>query len=165
MRRNDGRIRAVNGSIARALEHIKLASSRMVGTATVRNCCVYRKFLKTGGAIIYVQTCFCCSVCKMPMCKESHYDTSIGRYFAYFNDHTHTYEDYSLCNGNYFWKLVFLKDRMGDFHLQVRRNPSGKYNQSRMSDSIRKNRLINIIINIFCLLLHFYIICTLNFIF
>ena len=114
------RIRGANGSKTREPTEKQLASGRNVGTAMNRNCFVCRKYLKKDGRINYVQTCFCCSVCKMPLCKESHYDASIGRYFTCFEEHMVTDEEHLQCNGQHVVKSAFPADKMVNLHPEAR---------------------------------------------
>ena len=81
------RRRRANGSKTREPIEKTLSSQRSAGTAVNRNCFICRNYLKKDGRINYVQTCFYYSVCKMLLCKESHYDVSIGRYFTCFEEH------------------------------------------------------------------------------
>lgn len=135
------RIRATNGSTTRNRTDKQRAQDRRVGTAANRNCYVCRKYLKKDNSVNYVQTCFYCSYCKMPLCKESHYDASIGRYFACFEEHMSTDEEHMQCNGNYVVKSPFRKEHMVNLHPQLRRNPSRgrRIQSSRQSQNARQS--------------------------
>ena len=117
------RIRAINGSTTREPTDKQRSIGRTVGTAVNRNCYVCRKYLKKDDSVNYVQTCFCCSLCKMPLCKESHYDVSIGRYFTCFEEHMVTDEEHMQCNGRYVIKSPFPKEYMVNLHTTTSESP------------------------------------------
>ena len=119
----------------------------MSRTAVNRNSYVYRKYLKHDSAINYVQILFPCSVCKMPLCKESHCSPYVGRNCTFFDELMQTYENHLQCDGNYVvLKSVIPKNEIENLHPQLRRNQNRKHNQSSTCDSSRKHQLIYVII-------------------
>ena len=67
-----------DGNITRVPTEKQLSKGRTVGTANNGNCYICRKYLSEKGEVVYRQTTFCCSICKMPLCKESQKCVRIG---------------------------------------------------------------------------------------
>ena len=62
------RIRGRDGLATRPPTKKQLDSGRTVGTSVNSTCYVCRKYLSKEGKVVYRQTCWCCSVCKMSLC-------------------------------------------------------------------------------------------------
>ena len=61
------RIRGVHGRMTRTTAAKQREGGRRVGTSVSKHCCICEKYLKIDGSVRHVQTCFYCSVCKMPL--------------------------------------------------------------------------------------------------
>ena len=82
-----------------SLKNIKC--SRSIGTAMNLYCCTCKKQLRMINMINYFQPYFHCSICKINLLKETHYNPSVGRYFVYVGEHTHAEEEHIQCAYRY----------------------------------------------------------------
>ena len=73
------RIRGKDGSATRPATKKQFEGGYTVGTALNSTCYVYRKYLTKEGNVVYKQTCWCCSIFKMSLCKENRKDERIKR--------------------------------------------------------------------------------------
>ena len=76
----------------------QIAKGRTVGTANNGNCYICRKYLTEKGEVVYRQTTFCCSICKMPLCKESQKCVRIGQTEDCFDEHKMGEDENICCN-------------------------------------------------------------------
>ena len=91
------RIKAADGLTIRTATPKQIEKGRKVGTAVNANCFICRKYLKPNNKINYVFTTFCCSVCKMPLCKASRKDVAIGRLYDCLEEHMCSAEPHLRC--------------------------------------------------------------------
>ena len=73
------RIREKDGNSTRLPTENQTAQGRTMGTANNSNCYICCKYLTKKGEVVYRQTTFCCSICKMPIFKEIQKCVQIGR--------------------------------------------------------------------------------------
>ena len=116
------RIRSADGSTTRPPTKKQEEQGRRVGTAVNGNCFICRKYLTKNGTVNYQQTCFCCVICKMPLCKESRKDVTIGRIFYCLEEHKCSDEPHLLC-GNYTCGKIFPEDEQINLYQRSRATP------------------------------------------
>ena len=92
------RIRGKYGNITRLPTAKQIAQGRTLGTANNSNCYICRKYLTGKGEVVYRQTIFCCSICKMPICKESQKCVLIGRNEDCFGEHKMGEDEHTCCS-------------------------------------------------------------------
>ena len=103
------RIRGKDGNITRLPTSKQILQGHTVGTANNGNCYICRKYLTKKGDVVYRQTNFCCSICKMPIYKESQKCVWIGRAETCFDEHKMG-EDANTCCSQYVRSQPFPKD-------------------------------------------------------
>ena len=81
------RIRGKDEKITRLSTANQIAQGRTMGTANNSNCYICRKYFTKKGEVVCRQTTFCCSICKIPICKESQKCVQIGRNEDCFDEH------------------------------------------------------------------------------
>ena len=116
------RIRGKDGSSTRHSTEIQRGRGRsMVGSAVVMNCYMCRKYLGRNDNVVYRQTSFCCSLCLMPLCRESRVDTEAQRYHKCFDEHMCTDDCTVACNGEYHVGKKFPADKQVPHPLRKKR--------------------------------------------
>ena len=76
------------------------------------NCCACRKHLKQDGSVNYVHTSFCCSICKIPLCRENRIYLVAERTITFLKEHvnsdeTHVcYNDFTHCRNFTIVKMI-----------------------------------------------------------
>ena len=128
--RSDGtmsleRIRGKDGNMTRYPTDKQIANGRTVGTANNGNCYICRKYLSKTGGVVYRQTTFCCSICKMPICKESQKCVQIGRTEDCFDEHKMG-EDENTCCSQYVRAQPFPKHGQVNLHPKKKVYPKRK---------------------------------------
>ena len=113
------RIRGKDGSATRPATKKQLESGRTVGTAANSTCYVCRKYLSKDGKVVYTQTCWCCSICKMPLCKENRKDESIKRNQSCFEEHE-LGDDKNIVCGDYTVGQPFPEDEQVNLYPKKR---------------------------------------------
>ena len=103
------RIRGKYGNITRLPTSKHIAQGRTVGTANNSNCYICRKYLTEKGEVVYRQTTFCCSIYKMPICKESQKCVRIGRNEDCFDENKMDEDEHTCCS-QYVRSQPFPKD-------------------------------------------------------
>ena len=119
------RIRGKDGYITRMPTEKQISKGRSVGTANNGNCYICRKYLGERGEVVYRQTTFCCSICKMPLCKESHKCVQIGRNEDCFDEHKMG-EDENICCSQYVRAQPFPKDGQVNLYPKKKVYPKRK---------------------------------------
>ena len=87
-----------DGSKTRPATAKQKAEGRKIGAACNSTCFICRKYLKPNGQTMHRQTTWCCSVCKMPLCKEDR--TGNGRLLSCFDEHQQAEEECMMCEGH-----------------------------------------------------------------
>ena len=119
------RIRGKDGNVTRPPTEKQIANGRSVGTAINGNCYICRKYLNEKGEVVYRQTTFCCSICKMPLCKESQKCVRIGRTEDCFDEHKTGKDQYTCC-GQYVRAQPFPKDGQVNLYPKKKVYPTRK---------------------------------------
>ena len=91
-------IRGKDGSATRLATRQQQISGCTIGTAVNSTCYICRKYLCPEGKVVYKQTCLCCSICKMPLCKESRKDESINQAESCFEEYEYMEDQHLLCS-------------------------------------------------------------------
>lgn len=100
-----------NGSKTRPPTQKQLDSGRKIGAACNATCFICRKFLNADGMTVYRQTTWCCSICKMPICKEDRSNEN-GRSTTCLEEHFLQEEECLMCD-NYVKGMPFpVKDQV-----------------------------------------------------
>ena len=73
-------------------------SGRREGVAASQKSCAYRNFLKRYGSVSHVQTCFFCSVCKIPLWRKNKVEPEAGRTTTCLEKHAHSDKSHLSCN-------------------------------------------------------------------
>ena len=113
------RIRGRDGSAKRPPTKKQLESGRAVGTATNSTCYVCRKYFSEDGKVACKQTCWFCSICKMPLCKENRKDESIKRNQSCFEEHE-LGDDKNIACGDYTVGQPFPEDEQVNLYPKKR---------------------------------------------
>ena len=100
-----------------------------MGTSVNSNCFICRKYKKSNDTINYVLTTWCCSVCKMPLCKEPRKDIDLGRMHDCLEEHMCASDAFLRCE-NYRKGKVFPLKEMVNLHRSNKESSSGMHNQS-----------------------------------
>ena len=92
------RIVAEDGSKSREVTAKQSAKSgRNVATARAMTCFICRGYLLADGTTDYKGTAFCCSECKMPLCKKDRTEGCMGRTSTCLEDHLASEHDVIGC--------------------------------------------------------------------
>ena len=102
-------IRGKGGNISRLPTAKQIAQGRNLGTAKNSNCYICRKYLTEKVEVVYRQTTFCCSICKMPICKEIQKCVRIGRNEDCSDEHNMGEDEHTCCS-QYVRSQPFPKD-------------------------------------------------------
>ena len=111
------RIRGKDGCTTREPTEKQRSKGRTVGTAVNGNCYACRKYLTEKGEVVYRQTTFCCSTCKMPICKESQECVKIGRNESCFDEHRIGADKHTRC-GQHKSKQQYPREGMINLHTK-----------------------------------------------
>ena len=123
------RIRGVDGSTTRPPTEKQLEKGRKVGTSVNSNCFICRKYKKSNDTINYVLTTWCCSVCKMPLCKEPRKNVELGRIHNCLEEHMCAKEAFLRCE-NYRKGKVFPLKEMVNLHRGNEKSSSEVTNEN-----------------------------------
>ena len=119
------RIRGKDRNIARLPKSKQILQGCTVGTANNGNCYICRKYLTKKGDEVYRQTSFCCSICKMPICKESQKCVRIGQNEDCFDEHKKA-EDENIYRSQYVRSQPFPKDGQINLYPKKKMYPKRK---------------------------------------
>ena len=86
-------------------------SGRRIGTSVNQNFYDCRNHLKRDGSVGHRETFFCCSTCKIPLCRENKIDRVSDRTMNYLKEHANSEETHRYCDDCTHWKN-FPMDRM-----------------------------------------------------
>ena len=124
------RIRGADGSTTRPATEKQKQKGRKVGTSVNSNCFICRKYKKSNDTINYVLTTWCCSVCKMPLCKEPRKNVELGRMQDCLEEHVCAKEAFLRCE-SYRKGKVFSLNEMVNLHRANEESSSGVRNESK----------------------------------
>ena len=99
---------------------------RRVGMEVNKHCYGCRKHLKRNGSVNYVQTCFCCSICKILLWREDRIYLVAGRTMTYFKEHGNYDESHICCNN-----LIHCRNYPIDKMINLDPRRSSKKNKER----------------------------------
>ena len=114
-----------DGNITRLPTENQIAQGRTVGTANNSNCYICRKYLTKKVEVVYRQNTFCCSICKMPICKESQKCVPIGRNEDCFDEHKMGEDEHTCCI-QYVRSQPFPKDGQVNLYPEKKVYPKQK---------------------------------------